>query len=59
MSRKALEVLWLALAVLSLGAGVFKTYTESFRDSYQFFVIFLVAVFIFSLRRRQRRNSKL
>jgi hypothetical protein len=57
MSRKILEILWLILAILSLGAAIFKTYSDGFRDSYQFFLIFLLAVLIYAIRKQRRRHQ--
>ncbi len=58
MSRKILEILWLVLAVLSLAAGISQLTKTGFRDSYPFFIIFLIAFLIFGLRRRKRLKNR-
>ncbi len=57
MSRKILEILWLILAILALAAGIYETFTGTFRESYRFFLIFLLAIVIFLLRRNRRRKN--
>ncbi len=58
MSRKILEILWLILAVLSLGAAIYQTCSDGFRESYRFFLIFLLAILVYAFRRHQRiKNS--
>jgi hypothetical protein len=49
---KTLEIIWLIAAILALIAGIHKTYFQGFHKSYQFFIIFLLALIMYLNRRK-------
>jgi len=53
----AIEIVWLILTILSLFAGIHKTYHTSIKESYPFFLIALLCIFIYTLRRYFRLSS--
>jgi hypothetical protein len=58
IKRKAPEILWLAIAVLSLITAVHKTVNTGFGESWYFFVFVLLAVFMYYVRKSMRKNSE-
>ncbi len=54
---KTLEIIWLMVAILALLAGMHKTYYQGIANSYQFFIIFILALLMY-LNRRNTRKSK-
>jgi hypothetical protein len=56
--NRILETVWLIVAILSIVAGIHKTYTDGgFRESYLFFIISLISFLMFFFRRRMRMNE--
>jgi len=55
---KAREILWLAVAAMSLATGVHKTIYYSFQESWYFFVFVLVAILMFFIWRNRRIGSR-
>lgn len=51
-----LELMWIVIAVFCIIIGTFKLITVGFMDALFFYVFCILAVFLFLLRRRQRRN---
>ncbi len=52
--RLILEYTWLGVAILSIGAGIHKTYRFGFQESYLFFVISFISVLMYMFRRYVR-----
>lgn len=55
---KAKEILWLAIAAMSLSTGVHKTIYHSFSESWYFFAFVLIALMMFLIWRNKRINEK-
>ncbi len=55
---KLLEVAWLIVSLLSLGAGLHKSIRFGFRNSIAFFVIALFAFLMYYFRRKWRTSSE-
>lgn len=55
--RLILEYTWLGVAVLSLGAGVHKTYKTGFGESYLFFIIVFISILMYMFRRHMRKSQ--
>ncbi|MDX9845440.1 MAG: hypothetical protein RBT74_00540 [Tenuifilaceae bacterium] len=53
---RILEVVWLILAVVCLGFAIYATVTVGIDQSYMFFVLALVAVLMYFIRRHRRRT---
>lgn len=53
---KALEIIWLILAVICLGLGIHSTIGKGLNESYMFFILTLVALLMFALRRYRRKS---
>jgi hypothetical protein len=51
---RILEISWLSIALLGLGLGGFKWWSESFSTALWFFILALVALAFWLVRRRQR-----
>ena len=51
-----IEYVWLTVAVLSLIGGIHKTYYHGFEQSWMFFVITPIALLMFYIRRRLRKQ---
>lgn len=49
--RRAIEMVWLLLAIFSLIAGIYQTHKTSIADSYPLFIITVVALMMFVFRR--------
>ena len=56
-SSKAPQFLWIAVGVMSLVAGLHKTYNHGFNNSYLFFVFTAVAILMYLLRKKMQNNS--
>ena len=54
---KAREILWLAVAAMSLATGVHKTIYHSFQESWYFFIFVLIALLMYFIRRNLRINE--
>jgi hypothetical protein len=54
---KTLEIIWLITAILAIIAGIHKTYFQGIQKSYQFLIIFLLALLMY-VNRRNLRKSK-
>lgn len=55
--NKILETAWLAVAVLSLTVFIYDTWLNGFGKSYRFSIMFIFAMFVYLLRRKNRLNS--
>ena len=53
-----LEIFWLIVAILSLGAGIHQTYNEGIRRSWVFLLIAVLGFSMYSLRRFLRKNEE-
>ncbi len=53
-----LEILWLIVSILSLFAGIHKTYYYNLKDSYIFYIFTLIGLFMYLYRRNLRKNKK-
>jgi len=53
-----LEIVWLIVAVLSLIAGINQTYKFGFKNSILFYIIFLIAIIMYSFRRYLRKSGR-
>jgi membrane protein implicated in regulation of membrane protease activity len=51
-----LEQIWLALSLFCLGLGVWATVKVGFSTSYVFFVLAVVALLMYFLRRNRRKR---
>jgi len=57
--NKILETIWFIVAIVSVVTGIHKTYIDgSFRESYLFFIISLIAFLMFFFRRSMRKSEK-
>jgi hypothetical protein len=56
--KKILEYTWLLIALLSLGAGIHKTYKIGFGSSYPFFIMTFIAILMYMFRRNMRIAQK-
>ncbi|HOK62047.1 hypothetical protein [Tenuifilum sp.] len=52
-----LELIWLALALFCLGMGIWATY-KGLSNSYMFFVMAVVALLMYFLRRSRRKKME-
>lgn len=55
---KAREVLWLAVAVMSLSTGIHKTLFISFKDSWYFYLFALISLILYKIRRDLRKKEE-
>jgi len=53
-----LEIVWLTVAVFCVLAGIRKTYFEGFKESYLFFIMAGISLFMYYYRRNQRKKFK-
>jgi len=53
-----IEIVWLVIAILGLAAGVHKTVISGINESYPFFIITIISIFIYTLRRHFRLAKK-
>lgn len=61
MNRKVLftlEMVWLTIAVISFGAGLYNWYELGFGESIMFFVITLLSLMMYFFRRNLRKSQK-
>lgn len=57
--NRILETVWLIVAILSVIAGIHKTYVDGgFRESYLFFSISVIAFLMFFFRKNLRKNER-
>ena len=54
----AIEIVWLICAFLGLLAGIHKTYYHGFNQSYLFFIITLICILMYLIRRGMRKINK-
>jgi hypothetical protein len=54
---KAKELLWLAIAVMSLIIAVHSSINKSFKESWYFYGFVLVALLFYHIWRNHRKNS--
>lgn len=52
-----IEIVWLIISILSLIAGMHKTYIGGIKESYPLFIITAVSIFIYLLRRYFRLSA--
>jgi len=53
----AIEIMWLVLAIFGISLGVYKSCIIGFNDSISYFVIALISVVMYSMRRYIRYSS--
>lgn len=53
-----LEIVWLVLAIASVAAGTHKTINTSFKESYLFFIMTLICLMMYALRRGMRKYNE-
>ncbi|NPA68580.1 MAG: hypothetical protein GXO50_08230 [Chlorobi bacterium] len=53
---KAREILWIAVAIMSLSAGISKTIRFSLSESWYFFIFVIIAAGMYALRRNLRKK---
>ena len=58
-THRILEILWLVVALLSLGAAIHKSISTSFRESAILLLITFVAAAMYMLRRNLRKKSEI
>lgn len=58
IARFTLEILWLAISLVSLGMGIYRTWLLGISESYPFFIISVIAILMFTYRRYLRRLKK-
>ena len=54
-----IEYIWLGAFVLSIIAGIHKTYNHGFKQSWLFFAIAVVSVLMFFIRRHLRKQQNI
>lgn len=52
-----MEFIWALLALISLLLGIYATFTDGITQSYPLFIIALIAVGMYFLRRRMRKKQ--
>ncbi|MBN1989126.1 MAG: hypothetical protein JW783_07020 [Bacteroidales bacterium] len=52
-----LETIWIVLAVVCLGMGIYATSKAGIGQSYMFFLLSVLALLMFVARRRKRLNN--
>ncbi|MDD2279095.1 MAG: hypothetical protein PHD06_01650 [Bacteroidales bacterium] len=59
MSKLAvvLEIIWLILAFICVGFGIYITVKVGFNQSYMFFILSVVALLMYTLRRHKRKQA--
>jgi hypothetical protein len=57
-THRILEILWLVVAILGLGAAVHKTVTTGLRESAVFYLISFIAAAMFMIRRGMRKRTR-
>ncbi len=55
---KARELLWLAVAAMTLSAGIHKTIYFSFKESWYFYVFTAVSLILYKVRRDLRKKEE-
>ena len=55
---KAREILWLAVALMSLSTGIHKTIYISFKESWYFYLFALVSLILFKIRKDLRKKEE-
>jgi len=53
-----LELIWLALSLFCLGLGIWATSNTGFSKSYMFFVLAVIALLMYFLRRSRRKRME-
>jgi membrane protein implicated in regulation of membrane protease activity len=54
---RILEILWFSIAAFCLGLAINKTLNAGFKVSYPLFIISLIALLMFFIRRRIRKSA--
>jgi hypothetical protein len=54
---KAKEILWLAVALMSIFAAVHKTINHSFGSSWYFYLFTLISLLMYAVWRNKRLND--
>ena len=49
--NKFLEISWLTIAVITLAIAIVESFRSGFRENYRFFIFFIIAISLYSLRR--------
>jgi hypothetical protein len=52
-----LEIFWLIVGVLALGAGIHQTFRQGLKESWLFFLISAIGFGMFFMRRNIRKKS--
>jgi len=53
-----LEIVWLVLAIASIIAATHKTINSSFKESYLMFIIAIICLLMYAIRRGVRKYSE-
>jgi cytochrome bd-type quinol oxidase subunit 2 len=53
-----LEIVWLVLAILGAVAAIHKTYNASFKESYLMYIIAIICILMYFVRRGTRKISE-
>ena len=51
---RILEISWLLIAVTGSSFGLYKTFTEGFIDAVYIFILTIIALIFYMIRRKQR-----
>ena len=54
----ALEIMWLVLAIIGIGMGIFKSFTINFSSGFPFLIIAVISAIMFTVRWYARKFSK-
>ncbi|HDJ33400.1 MAG TPA: hypothetical protein ENF21_04795 [Bacteroidetes bacterium] len=57
-AARALETLWLVLALVCLITGIISSVNHGLKNSFLFFIFALIALLMFLIRRNMRRNRE-
>ena len=55
---KAREILWLAIAAMSLATGIHKTVYVSFKESWYFYIFVIISLILYKIRKNIREKDK-
>jgi len=55
---KAREILWLAVAAMSLSTGIHKTVFFSFKESWYFYLFTIISLILYKIRRDLRKKEE-
>lgn len=54
---RAMEVLWVIIAIVSLGVGIHKSINHGIANSWLFFLFVVIALLMWFLRKKMRENE--